>query len=103
MGGYRYSVYVGAYLVIDLLLFYRCALVLKSMKQTISDHLHRGLYEVNEVLRTVRELCLMVAVPATVPESFELHRWAGFQLTDLRLSAGKESQMYRTFETHRGN
>ena len=79
------------------------ALVLKNMKQTFSDHLHRGLYGVNEVLRTVRELCLMVAVPSTVPESFELHRWAGFQLSDLRLSAGRESQMYRSFETHRGN
>ena len=103
VGGYKYSVYVGVYLVIDLLLFYRCALVLKNKKHTFSDHLYRGLYGVDEVLRTVRELCLMVAAPATVPESFELHRWAGFQLNDLRLSAGRESQMYRTFETHRGN
>ena len=54
------------------------------------------------MLRTVRELCLIIAVPATVPGSFELHRWAGFQLNDLRLSAGRESQMYRTFEAHRG-
>ena len=45
----------------------------------------------------------MVALPATAPESFELHRWVGFQLNDLRLSAGRESQMFRTFETHRGN
>ena len=101
-GGYRYPVYVGVYLVIDLLLFYRFALVLKNMKQTFSEHLHRGLYGVNELLRTDRELCLMVAVPATVPDSFELHRWAGFQLNDLRLSARRESQMYRTFEAQRG-
>ena len=72
------------------------------MKQTFSEHLHRGLHGVNELLMTVRELCLMVAVPATVPESFQMHRWAGFQLHDLRLSAGRESQMYRTFEAHRG-
>ena len=89
------------YLVIYMLLFYHFVLVLKNMKQTFSEHLHRGLYGINELLRTVRELCLMVAVPATVPESFEMHRWAGFQLNDLRLIAGRESQMYRTFEAHR--
>ena len=90
------------YLVIDMLLFYRFALVLKNMKETFNEHLHRGLYGVIELLRTVRELCLMVAVPAKVPESFEMHRWAGFQFNALRLSAGRESQMYRTFEAHRG-
>ena len=90
------------YLVIDMLLFYRFALVLKNMKQTFSEHLHRGLYGVIDMLRTIRELCLMVAVPATVPEAFEMHRWAGFQFNALRLSTGRESQMYRTFEAHRG-
>ena len=71
------------------------------MKQSFSESLHRGLYEVNELLRTVREFCLMVAEPATVPESFEMHRWAGFQLGDLRLSTARESQMYWTFAAHR--
>ena len=71
------------------------------MKQTFSGSMHHGLYGVNELLSTVRELCLMVAQPATVPESFEMHRWAGFQVVDLRLSAARESQLYRTFEAHR--
>ena len=71
------------------------------MKQTFGGSMHRGLYAVNELLSTVRELCLMVAQPATVPESFEMHRWAGFQIGDLRLSAARESQLYRTFEAHR--
>ena len=87
--------------VVDVLFFNRFVLVLKTMKQTFSESLHRGLYGVNELLRTVRELCLMVAEPATVPESFEMHRWGSFQLDDLRLSATRESQIYRTFEAHR--
>ena len=30
-----------------------------------------------------------------------MHRWAGFQVGDLRLCAARESQLYRTFEAHR--
>ena len=76
-------------------------LVFEKMKRTFGDGLYRGLYLVNEVFAAVRELCLLVAEPETVPQAYELQRLANFQLSSLRLSAAKEALMFRTFESHR--
>ena len=43
----------------------------------------------------------MVAEDSTVPESYELYRWTNFEISSLRLSAGKESLMFKTFASHR--
>ena len=71
------------------------------MKRTFGEGLYRGLYIVYEVFAAVRELCLLVAEPETVPQAYELQRWANFRLSSLRLSAAKEALMFRTFESHR--
>ena len=76
-------------------------LVLEGLQQTFSDRLYRGIYGVSEILRVVRRFCLMVAEDSTVPESYELYRWTSFELGSLRLSAGKESLIFKTFASHR--
>ena len=75
--------------------------MLEGLQQTFSDRLYRGIYGVSEILNVVRRFCLMVAEDSTVPESYELYRWTNFEIGSLRLSAGKESLMFKTFESHR--
>ena len=75
--------------------------MLEGLQQTFSDSLYRGIYGVSEILNVVRRFCLMVAEDSTVPESYELYRWTNFEISSLRLSAGKESLMFKTFASHR--
>ena len=45
----------------------------------------------------------MVAEDETVPQPYELYRWSRFELSDLRLSGGKEALMFQTFASHRSS
>ena len=78
-------------------------LVLQGMQQTFSERLYRGIYGIVEILGVVRCLCLMVAEEETVPQSYELHRWGSFELSNLRLSGGKQALMFQTFASHRSS
>ena len=73
------------------------------MQQTFSERLYWGIYSLVEILGVVRRLCLMVAEDETVPQPYKLYRWSRFELSDLRLSGGKEALTFQTFASHRSS
>ena len=97
--------FIGSALSIVNGLFIVCfaVLVLQGMQQTFSERLYWGLYSLVESLGVVRRLRLMVAEDETVPQSYELYRWSRFELSDLRLSGGKEALIFQTFASHRSS